>query len=348
MIRGQPAYPLIPTNCAGERPPVMQRVPVLAVRRSLDFIVDNDDDPPMRSQKVSPSRLEPEIVMKQEYSYTSPLGRVNVCLADPHTEIMPGVPWGAVDLHGTPAHRARFILNERIEQPLLRPLRPITLAEAVGSLLLEGPGYDGLGRAAHEKLRSLGAFGASAPSEAQLMDWLEEPLVVEGHQEPRCYGMTRPKAKVLAHALQAISEIPNFSTALAIRDWLAALPGIDHLTASYAVSYVHNLRDVAVINDLGLLNGRAMGMFPLHWTLERDYVKLEARLLEFCGHLGLNPSELQGQQESDGPSQIAELERRVESMKLAHASAAARASRKRSIPRSRRSGAVRSARTPIA
>lgn len=286
---------------------------------SLYFIEQNADDASMHS--VTARRPQRGTTMTQARTYNSPLGHVTVRLPNAELEVVPGVLWGATKLHGSPAHRIQSILCERIEQPLLRPVVKWTLAEALGSLLLEGRGYDGLGRAAHERLCALGAFGKEPPTASQLVAWFAEPLIVKGRTQQQLYPMSDAKAQVLANALQALSHDRPPAKPRAVRDWLVALPGIDHATASFAVSYLWQPHDVAALDDLELLNGRAIGLFPLNWTLAEHYLQLERQWLAFCGQLGIHPSELQSSLEQDAACDIAELERRVESMKRTSAPA---------------------------
>jgi thermostable 8-oxoguanine DNA glycosylase len=166
-----------------------------------------------------------------------------------------------------------------------------TLAEEVGACLLGGHGIPAsVGLSAFEYLRSQGAFSDSPPSEAQLLEWLSHPVMVNGR--PVRYRFAKQKSKYLASALNAIQQVPILQSGRSLRDWLLELPGIGYKTASWVARNWLSADDVAILDIHILRFGQAIGLFPASLTVERHYHELEKLFLDLCHRIGIRPSEL--------------------------------------------------------
>ncbi|NWD69156.1 8-oxoguanine DNA glycosylase [Pseudomonas gingeri] len=216
----------------------------------------------------------------------------NVELPKPDDEVIPGVPWGAVEAFPTPAYwayqvYARRLLGERINYKL-----GASLKEEVGACLLGGHGIPAsIGLAAYNHVKERGAFGEEPPTEEALLEWLREPMNVDGRLVR--YRFAKQKARYLAAALHKLSaEDPPLHSGKALRDWLLDVPGIGYKTASWVARNWLDADDVAIL-DIHILRAGLLGkFFESHLTVERHYLQLEEQFLLFSKGLGVRASEL--------------------------------------------------------
>lgn len=206
-------------------------------------------------------------------------------------EILPGVKWGAVDAFPTPAYWVYQVFANRVQgtSPNYRLGR--TLAEEVGACLLGGHGIPAsVGLAAYEHVKTHRAFDGEAPTEQQLVGWLQEPLNVHGRAVR--YRFAAQKARYLAAALRVIPDAPSNCSGKTLRDWLLQVPGIGHKTASWIARNWLAADDVAILDIHILRFGQAINLFPTKLTVERHYEALEALFLAFSAKVGIRPSDL--------------------------------------------------------
>lgn len=220
----------------------------------------------------------------------SKIGAIQMALPSPDANIMAGVKWGAVEAFPTAAYWVYQVLLRRFEGNMVEYKLGHSLVEEVGACLLGGHGIPAsVGLAAYERLRTMGAF-LHAPTEAQLLDWLTEPLEVHGRKIR--YRFAAQKAKYLAAALPRVKDAPQTETGRVLRDWLIQLPGIGYKTASWITRNWMRADDVAILDIHILRAGRAIGLFADELTVEKHYLEIEALFLEFSRQLDLRPSEL--------------------------------------------------------
>ena len=151
-----------------------------------------------------------------------------------------------------------------------------TLAEEVGACLLGGHGIPAkIGVAAFERLRGLGVFDELLCDETRLAQLLGAQMPVDGRLVH--YRFAKQKARYLASALRMVRSVPSAETGRELRDWLLPIPGIGHKTASWIARNWLDADDVAIIDVHIRRVGRAMGLFPLDWTVERHYLEIERK-----------------------------------------------------------------------
>lgn len=216
---------------------------------------------------------------------------VHVELSPTDAEVMPGVPWGAVDAFPTPAYWAYQVLARRITGTTISHKLGGDLVEEVSACLLGGYGIPAeVGLAAFRRLRDSGALRAPA-SEAEILDLLSTPLDVGGRAVR--YRFAAQKSRYLGQALRVLAEetAPTQSGRV-LRDWLTQLPGVGLKTASWIARNLMDADDVAILDIHILRAGELGGFFDPSLTVERHYLDLEAKFLEFSHHLQVKPSEL--------------------------------------------------------
>lgn len=218
-------------------------------------------------------------------------GTIRVELPAPDTILMPGILWGALDSFPSPAYWHYQVISRSLTQRIPSTQLGRTLTEEVAACLLGGHGISAaVGIAAYEKLRRLGAFVGHPPDAGQLEGWLREPLTIGQRQVH--YRFAAQKARYLAVALQRVPDAPSFDSGRELRDWLMQLPGVGPKTASWVARNWLQADDVAILDVHILRVGRALGLFPWQWTVDRCYFDLEALFLQFSHAIDVRPSEL--------------------------------------------------------
>jgi thermostable 8-oxoguanine DNA glycosylase len=216
----------------------------------------------------------------------------NVELPQAEAEVLPGVPWGAMETFPSPAYWAYQVYARRLTGNRINYKLGATLKEEVGACLLGGHGIPAnVGIAAFHHVKERGAFGAVPPAEDTLLEWLQEPLTIDGRQVR--YRFAKQKARYLSAALQKLSaERPPLSSGKVLRDWLLDIPGIGYKTASWVARNWLDADDVAIL-DIHILRAGLLGkFFEDNLTVERNYLELEEQFIRFSKGLGVRASEL--------------------------------------------------------
>ncbi len=216
----------------------------------------------------------------------------NVELPKAEAEVIPGVPWGAMEAFPTPAYWAYQVYARRLTGNRINYKLGATLKEEVGACLLGGHGIPAnVGVAAFHHVRARGAFGDDPPSEDMLLEWLLEPLAIDERKVR--YRFAKQKARYLSAALQKLSvELPPLANGKELRNWLLDIPGIGYKTASWVARNWLDADDVAIL-DIHILRAGLLGnFFESNLTVERNYLELEEQFIRFSKGLGVRASEL--------------------------------------------------------
>ena len=224
-------------------------------------------------------------------------------------EVMPGVAWGARRTHGTPANRLMTIGFSRQLGPKLPTAPELTLGQSVGRYFFGGLTNDPCENAAFERLDSLGAFGVTAPTPAQLIEWLSQPLT-DRRGQVKALAFTDSQAEVVSHCLAAVAADNHPRDPTSLRNWLLQLPRVNHYAASWIVKFALEPDCIALVDEYLLMNGQVMGLYPLDAVIERDYFWLEERFITLCHRMGVHPWEFQNELIMDFVIEAEELEHR--------------------------------------
>jgi len=217
---------------------------------------------------------------------------LRISLPDPTDEVLPGVKWGLIEAFPTPAYWAFQTYAQRLENKTVKYKLGKTLIEEIAACLLGGHGIPAaVGVAAFIHLRDNGVLDGSPAPESKLHELLKQPLSVNGRSVH--YRFARQKAKYLAHALETVSqESPPTDSGKSLRNWLVNLPGIGYKTASWIARNWLDADDVAILDIHIYRAGVLVGFFDPKLTVEKNYLELEERFLEFCEKLCIPASEL--------------------------------------------------------
>lgn len=216
----------------------------------------------------------------------------NIELPKPDDEVIPGVLWGAVEAFPSPAYWAYQVHARRLHGDRIDYKLGMTLKEEVGACLLGGHGIpSSIGLAAFQQVKDRGAFGDEPPPEDMLLEWLKEPMNIDGRMVR--YRFAKQKARYLSAALQKLStEYPPQGSGRGLRDWLLDVPGIGYKTASWVARNWLDADDVAIL-DIHILRAGQLGKFlDSNLTVERNYLQLEDQFIRFSKGLGVRASEL--------------------------------------------------------
>ncbi len=213
-------------------------------------------------------------------------------LPPPTAEALPGIPWCTVDaafsvaawaLHAWRAHVERGASHRHA---LGRDLR-----EEVAVCLLGGHGMPAeLGLAAFARIRDAGMFDAATPTASAIETLLRTPLLVRGRTMH--YRFPRTKARFLAAAFEKLSTEAAPADAVALRDWLLAIPGIGPKTASWVVRNRLANAPVAILDVHVIRACQILGLFPMDVRLPREYATLERAFIRLAEVIGLPPGDV--------------------------------------------------------
>lgn len=214
-------------------------------------------------------------------------------LPDADTEVMPGVRWGEPWAIFTPAYWLSQFWMHDLDKLEHSPYKARgSLAEEVVFCLLGGFGISAE--------MSIAAFDACY--EAKLIQNLEmnpavwnevlgRPLHVNGKSQR--YRYPNQKSRFLAAAMASFTTKPlDHLNGVALRDALLNIDGIGHKIAGWVARNYSDADDVAILDIHLVRAGILCGVFTVHDRVERDYLSMEARFIEFCRALGARPAVL--------------------------------------------------------
>jgi N-glycosylase/DNA lyase len=217
---------------------------------------------------------------------------VTIELPAAHELVMPNVPWGSIEIIGTPAHWAYLVNCRKHEQRPIKSKLGNSLIEETAACLLGGHGIPAqVGLVAYETLKAKGAFNGEHINEDVLLDWLSQPLLINDKLVK--YRFARQKSRYLANAIDFIRkhDMPLHS-GKALRDLLLEIPGIGLKTASWIARNWLNSNDVAIL-DIHILRAGIIGKFmDSKLRVEKNYLELEKQFLNFTNAINIPASEL--------------------------------------------------------
>ena len=211
-------------------------------------------------------------------------------LPAPSAEVLPGVAWGRFDQFFTPAFWISRLWIDGEQSEFVDYTIGRSLRDEVAACLLGGHGMPAeIGLAAFTRLRELGLL-SGAGVESEIESALREPLKVRGRFVR--YRYPRTKAAFVAAAMRRLSEdqAPTGS-GRQLRAWLLEFRGIGPKTASWIARNSLGANDVAILDVHIVRAGLLMGLFSPRHTVQKDYFRMEARLIDFARAVGVKLSE---------------------------------------------------------
>jgi thermostable 8-oxoguanine DNA glycosylase len=209
-------------------------------------------------------------------------------------ELMPGVPWGRASTPFTPAFWRLACIASGAILDQSRYHLGTSLKEEVVACLLGGHGVTGeLGLAAYNHLR-LNHVVDRPHSVEHIERLLTEPLDVGGRSIR--YRYPRQKAKYISAAIAYLNaNNPPEDCGKSLRDWLTAIPGIGHKTASWIARNWLDAQDIAILDIHIHRAGVLAGIFSPHDNVTRDYLRMEEGFVRLAEGIGIPANILDNQ-----------------------------------------------------
>jgi N-glycosylase/DNA lyase len=210
-------------------------------------------------------------------------------LPAPQVEILPGVRWGRFEEFFTPAF---WISREWIDggrSALANYAIGGSLREEVAACLLGGHGMPAeVGLAAFRRLRERGLLDGRC-AQGVIESALAEPLAVSERRVK--YRFPRTKARFVSLAMQRLNvEAAPTKSGRGLRDWLLTFYGIGPKTASWIARNAVHSDEVAILDIHLIRAGVLMGLFSPRQSVQRDYFRMEERLVSFARIVGMRLS----------------------------------------------------------
>ncbi|CAG0979350.1 hypothetical protein MTYP_01669 [Methylophilaceae bacterium] len=214
-------------------------------------------------------------------------------LPDAEDEVISGVRWGEPWVIFTPAYWLSQFWMHDLDKVAHSPYKAKgSLAEEVVFCLLGGFGVSAE--------LSISAFDACC--DAKLIEnmetapeaWTEvllRPLQVNGKLQR--YRYPNQKSRFLAAAMSSLAtkSLENLN-GVALRDALLEIDGIGHKIAGWVARNYTDADDVAILDIHLVRAGILCGIFTPQDRVEKDYLSMETRFIEFCNMLGARPAVL--------------------------------------------------------
>jgi len=224
--------------------------------------------------------------------------RANYCINEiakklpaPDQEIMTGVKWGRCDELFTPAYwKIQYQLHEEVFNYEYYRISD-NFIEEVCACLLGGFGIKSeVGVIAFEKLKEKQLLVPKA-SYKKVLKVLLSPL--SNGTSKFHYRFPRQKAKYICEFLnrEDLEKVP-LDNDLQLRSWLLTVNGIGMKTASWITRNWLGSQNVAILDIHIHRAGLIAGFFNTDSCLQKDYIELEKKYLEFSNALKVNAANL--------------------------------------------------------
>lgn len=205
-------------------------------------------------------------------------------LRRPDDEILPGLLWGRAEWIPSPCFWAALAATQPRAPELFA--KPQSLVEEVGFCLLGGYGIRAeVNFAAHARLVGHGIYSRLAPAE-EIETLLGAPLTVLGRSLR--YRFPRQRSRRVSQAVARLrsEDIPT-DDPMDLRAYLLTFNGIGPKTASWITRNWLGTDEVAIIDVHVERACRTMGLFGPDLTIQRDYLVMEQRFLEFSAAINV-------------------------------------------------------------
>jgi thermostable 8-oxoguanine DNA glycosylase len=227
-------------------------------------------------------------------TFDSQQGRqANRPLPDANETVLPGVLWGEPETLFTPAYWLTQMEATEPDQAETSPFKSQeSLPEEIVFCLLGGYGVPAeTALAYYQSGREAGLIADTEPSVEKWRELLQTPVPTENGI--RRYRYPNKKSEYIVGALRHVrANPPDLSSGKALRRSLLKIKGIGLKTASWIARNCLDCDDVAILDAHLIRACRLCDLFPPEWKVERDYLRMEERFLQFCQALEVRPSVL--------------------------------------------------------
>ncbi|MGH8493112.1 MAG: 8-oxoguanine DNA glycosylase [Moraxellaceae bacterium] len=231
--------------------------------------------------------------MNQTISYWVDGIEVKREMPGPNEEVIPGVSWGEPWALFTPAYWLSQLWMSGLDEAAQSPyVARGGLTEEIVFCMLGGYGITAeMATEVFYRVRSEKLISNLECSHDAWLDQLKMPILLNGKH--RHYRYPNQKAKFISGAMAHIRKnCLSGKTGKELRDELLKINGIGLKTAGWVARNYSDSDDVAIL-DIHLIRAcQLCNIFTPEQKVERDYLEMEARFLEFCHALGARPAVL--------------------------------------------------------
>jgi N-glycosylase/DNA lyase len=206
-------------------------------------------------------------------------------------ELLPGVCWGDPWRLFTPAYWLAQAWMAQADTKISNKYRARDgVVNELVFCLLGGFGITAdLATAAYERCRDAGLLDQTETSVDAWSTELRKPFEV--NRKLVKYRYPNQKARYLSEAMAYVRQHQfNLHSGRALRDQLLEIQGVGYKTASWVARNVLDSDDVAILDIHLVRAGRLCGLFSLKSDVQRNYLDMEARFLEFSEKLQIRPA----------------------------------------------------------
>jgi N-glycosylase/DNA lyase len=231
--------------------------------------------------------------MSQTLRYWNEEQEVVRYLPDAESEVIPGVRWGEPWALFTPAYWLSQFWMHDLDKVESSPYKARgTLAEEVAFCLLGGFGISAdMSIAAFNACYDAKLIQSMETNPERWSEVLLSPLQINGKFQR--YRYPKQKSRFLAAAMYALAAKPlDHLHGVALRDALLEIEGIGHKIAGWVARNYSDSDDVAILDIHLIRAGILCGIFSLDDRVEKDYLAMETRFINFCKALQVRPAVL--------------------------------------------------------
>ena len=209
-------------------------------------------------------------------------------LPEPETELLPGVRWGQYWEAFTPAYwLAQYWMHglDRVERSPHHAKGDVV--QELVFCMLGGFGISAeLATAMFSACNSAGLISRRETSVDIWQEQLRQPVLV--NERMQHYRYPNQKSRFLAESMRYISERPlSFQDGRCLRNELLHIKGVGYKTAGWVARNYLDTDDVAILDIHLVRAGILCGIFNPHQKVDREYLVMEDRYLQFCQALGV-------------------------------------------------------------
>ncbi|MFL6438139.1 MAG: hypothetical protein ACJ71Q_11200 [Terriglobales bacterium] len=231
--------------------------------------------------------------MIREVTLISSDGMIRTEIPTGQSEVIPGVLWGDPWVVFTPAYWLAQAKIAQFDGHVKSPYRSqFGIVEELGFCLLGGYGIKAeVAEAAFRRCQQAGLFSNRESRQERWRAMLLEPLQI-GSRSVR-YRFPNQKARYLAAAMTYFTnhELP-LRSGTALRNALLNVPGVGYKIASWVARNVLDTDDVAILDIHLIRAGLLCGLFSSSNRVDKHYLQMECRYLDFCRQLKIRAAVL--------------------------------------------------------
>lgn len=219
---------------------------------------------------------------------------VKIELPDENNYISKNIKWGRVEAFFTPAFwYSQTIMHEKEKSKILNfNISNGALLEETLACLIGGYGIPSeIGNSKFNQIRPHIYELFSSPNLEKITQLMKKPILHDNKQIS--YRFAQQKAKYIYNTLLFFQNFDEtIYSDIALRNQLMTIKGIGPKTASWIVRNYRKSDCVAIIDIHLHRAGILAGFFDFKDNINKDYIHMEKKFLEFCSKINLSAAKV--------------------------------------------------------